>query len=530
MFKGLSRKLIVIMCLFSVALSSAIGAIGYNTYMNAIMKRYEEFAVSVLRLAHRFIDPNDMVECFVTGEKSQQYHNTQISFNTIKETTNITFLYFFTPREDRMVYFINAYTSAEVAALGENEFIVSLLNEDELPAEIFEKLMETSADIKVIPTMSGYGHMMGAYCFVFDSTGEPIGILASEIDMSDINYTLRTYVTNVLIGATMIMSVFTYLTILYFRKKITVPIQNLSESADNFVNQDSEKELKPIISNIKTKDEIETLSNSIEKMTVDMITYVNNLTAVTAEKERIGAELSVATQIQASMLPRDFPERDEFDIYAYMLPAKEVGGDFYDFFFVDNDTLAVVIADVSGKGVPAALFMVIAKTLIKTGALNGMSPKEVFEAANNLLCENNDAGMFVTAFMGFFNIRSGKLSYVNAGHNLPLIKRDGSFDWLKTAKRLFLAGMEDTNYVEEELMLIPGDELLLYTDGVTEAVNPKEDLYEEPRLLEAVNNNPDLSLKEFTELIKQDIDKFADGADQADDITMLTLRFKGGKK
>jgi len=529
MFRGLSKKLIVIMCLFSIALSSALGAIGYNTYMDSTITRYEEFAVGILRLAQRYIDPGDMAQCLETEIKSPMYDNTQIAFNTIKETTGITYLYFFKPQGDRIVYYINADTAYEVSNLKENEYLVSLLDEDEFPEEIQKGLLTMQYDIKVVRNRSSYGHVMGAYCYIWNyETRENIGILAAEIHMDDINETLFAYVSIVVFGTILIMSVLTFLAILYFRRKIISPIQSLSGSAVNFVNQNSGEELKPIVSVIKTKDEIETLSESIEKMTVDMITYVKNLTTVTAEKERIGAELNVATQIQASMLPRDFPERDEFSLFASMQPAKEVGGDFYDFFFIDDNTLAVVIADVSGKGVPAALFMVVAKTLVKT--LAGLSPKYVFETANNLLCENNDAGMFVTAFMAYLDIRNGKLTYVNAGHNLPLIKRNGSFDWLTTAKRLFLAGMEDMNYVEEELTLEPGDELFLYTDGVTEAVNPNDDLFEEPRLLEAANNYPNLPLKEFAASIMQEIDKFADGADQADDITMLALRFKGGKK
>jgi serine phosphatase RsbU (regulator of sigma subunit) len=248
------------------------------------------------------------------------------------------------------------------------------------------------------------------------------------------------------------------------------------------------------------------------------------------ETERIGAELNVATQIQESMLPcifPAFPHRAEFDIYASMQPAKEVGGDFYDFFLVDENTLAVVMADVSGKGVPAALFMVIAKTLIKNNAQNGQSPKEVFETVNNLLCENNDAGMFVTAFLGYLDIPSGRFTYVNAGHNYPLIRAGGSFEWLKTKPGFILAGMEDTFYKQHEMTLRPGDELFLYTDGVTEAFNNENELFGDPRLLEVANSYLGLPLREFTISIKREIDKFAQGAEQADDITMLVIRITG---
>ncbi len=275
--------------------------------------------------------------------------------------------------------------------------------------------------------------------------------------------------------------------------------------------------------NVKTGDELETLSDSFNSM-------IDNIKRITAEKERIGAELNVATQIQASMLPcifPAFPERDEFDIYASMQPAKEVGGDFYDFFLINDDTLAVVMADVSGKGVPAALFMVITKTLIQNTALSGKSPEVVFGIVNRMLCDNNSAGMFVTALLGYLDIPSGKFTFVNAGHNPPLIRKNGKFEWLKTRVGFVLAGDEDTFYRQQEITIQPGDELFLYTDGVTEAVNRKEELFTDPRLLEAVNSNFDKPLKDFTLAIKAETDAFANGAEQADDITMLALRFTG---
>ena len=276
--------------------------------------------------------------------------------------------------------------------------------------------------------------------------------------------------------------------------------------------------------------ELGALSYAINAMAGELKRYIANLTAVTAEKERIGAELNVATQIQADMLPSIFPAfpgRPEFDIYASMQPAKEVGGDFYDFFLIDDNTLAIVMADVSGKGVPAALFMVITKTLIQNTALSGKSPEVVFGIVNKMLCDHNDAGMFVTAILGYLDIPSGRFTFVNAGHNPPLLRKNGVFDWLKSKVGFVLAGDEDTFYRQQEITIKPGDELFLYTDGVTEAVNGAEELFGDPRLLEAANANPDKPLKEFTEAIKHEIDKFADGAEQADDITMLALRING---
>jgi sigma-B regulation protein RsbU (phosphoserine phosphatase) len=307
--------------------------------------------------------------------------------------------------------------------------------------------------------------------------------------------------------------------------RIARPITILTEGVKKINNGNLEYH-----SEIKTGDEIEELSISFERMGRELMTYIENLNSVTAEKERIGAELNIATKIQASMLPRifpAFPDREEFDVYASMLPAKEVGGDFYDFFLIEKNILAIVIADVSGKGVPAALFMVIAKTLIKNNAQYGLSPKDVFSMVNNLLCANNEEGMFVTAFMGFLDILTGTFTCVNAGHNPPLIKRGDHFEWLKIKRGLFLGGMENVSYKQEELELKNGDMVYLYTDGVTEAMNPERELFAESRLLKVADLYKDCGLKEFSVSIKDKIDEFTEDAEQADDITMLVLKYKG---
>ncbi len=252
-----------------------------------------------------------------------------------------------------------------------------------------------------------------------------------------------------------------------------------------------------------------------------------------ADKQQIESELNVATHIQTSMLPRifpAFPARKEFDVYASMNPAKEVGGDFYDFFTVDENHLAIVVADVSGKGVPAALFMVIAKTLLKDYAQRGSSPDAVFTDVNRLLCETNDEGMFVTAWMGVLDLSNGRLVYVNAGHNPPLLRRrDGKYEYLRTRSGFVLAGMEGTRYRSCSLDLAPEDALFLYTDGVTEATDEKQELYGEERLSAVLNANLSCAPKALLSAVKADVDAFVGQAAQFDDITMLSLCYYGNK-
>ena len=278
---------------------------------------------------------------------------------------------------------------------------------------------------------------------------------------------------------------------------------------------------------VKTKDELGLLAETFNKMTSDLKASIEAYTREHAEKERIGAELSIAAEIQAHMLPcifPPFPDRAEFELFASMLPAKEVGGDFYDFYLVDKDNLALVIADVSGKGIPAALFMVITKTLIKNCSFC-KSPRNVLETVNNKLCVNNDSNMFVTAFMGFYNIPTGRFVYVSAGHNPPLVKkREKDYVFLETEPCFFLGGFENTIYKEKEIYLGPGDTLYLYTDGVTEAMDAEREFYSEQRLLETINKNKNLKPRELLSAIKLDIDDFTGNTDQADDITMLAMQ------
>lgn len=313
--------------------------------------------------------------------------------------------------------------------------------------------------------------------------------------------------------------------------RITRPLSHLTEEVERISGGKLDTAIR-----VETDDELETLADAFNSMTESLKAYIRDLTAVTAEKERIGAELNVATKIQKDMLPNifpAFPDRQEFNIYATMDPAKEVGGDFYDFFMVDDAHLAVVMADVSGKGVPAALFMVIAKTIIKNQALTGEPLDEVFARANDQLCANNGEGLFVTAFMGLLNIRTGEFTCVNAGHNAPLLRRKGgTYEYLHLDPSFVLAGLENMRYESRRLTLGEGDTLFLYTDGVTEALDPNEELFGEERLHDALNRDEgrELSVDKLLPYLRAELVEYARGAEQADDITMLGLTYCGPEK
>ena len=303
---------------------------------------------------------------------------------------------------------------------------------------------------------------------------------------------------------------------------INAPIKKLTTEVSELSLGGFDTQIK-----VSSNDELGLLAQTFNKMTGELKKSVEENVRERAEKERIGAELSVATRIQASMLPYifpPFPDRTEFDIFASMVPAREVGGDFYHFYFIDKDNLMVVIADVSGKGIPAALFMVITKTLIENCSAC-KTPKAVFESVNKKLCEGNDMGMFVTAFLGFYNVPTGRFSYVNAGHNPPLIKKKNStYEYIKSAPNLILAFLKDTKYKEEVIFLEKGDTLYLYTDGVTEAMNKNRDMFGEERLLTVLNKYGDLAPPELLPAVKREVDIFTGDSEQTDDITMLALK------
>jgi len=310
----------------------------------------------------------------------------------------------------------------------------------------------------------------------------------------------------------------TYLLISRF---INAPIKNLARGVAQIELGNLDMKI-----DINSKDEIGQLAGAFNKMTTDLKHSIEENASEREEKKRITTELSIAREIQISLLKNNFMEfraRDEFDISADMVPAKEVGGDLYDFFFIDNDNLAVVIADVSGKGIPASLFMVRTKTLINNISYD-KRPNEVLEAVNKRLCRNNEACIFVTAIFGVYNLKKGRFTFVNAGHNPPLLKKkDGFFEYVRTSPQLVLAIMNDTEYREEEIILEKGDTLYFYTDGVTEAMNSDNEFFGEDRLKDALNKYRSSFPNDLIYNIKSEVDNFADGAEQADDIAMLAL-------
>ena len=390
----------------------------------------------------------------------------------------------------------------------------------------------------------------GKQCFIsyafMPETGWSFGMVVSESDLMSMstetrNYFIEqtsklqkqmlkehSYFNNVIIIVPIVLLIILIFMSTNLSSRFVKPINELSDGVRDISSGNLDKKL-----DIHTGDEIEHLAVCFNAMTDELKAYMENLTKATAERERIATELNVATEIQNGMLPKDFPDRDDCELFATMTPAKEVGGDFYDFYFLDDKHLAITVADVSGKGISAALFMVISKTILNNFTetfykQNGLAP--VVAAANEQLCANNDAMMFVTAFVGVLDLDTGEFVYVNAGHNPPVVyhAEENTCDFLDVQKNFVMGPMDGIPFVEQRTTFKPGDLIFLYTDGVTEALNVKDEEYLPDRLIAFMNKTDcTVDLHELLKNVRADVADHVGEAEQSDDITMFALRFKG---
>ena len=541
---SLSRSLLIGCAVFITLLSLIMGSIGFLTYYYGIVGRYETYLHDILKLAMTEIDGDDLEHCVREKNKSEQYERTQDFLNRIKEYYDIKYIYIVKPMNldetDNMMDVMAGITRAE-AEEDYDYYSVELgrLTGDYYSPEIVRYYMDACAipgEVSFYRNKSEeFGYMYTGMIPILDSAGEPVAVLAADLSMQEITRVWQRYW--MIVGAEILILVTFFLFSMYqwLRKRVIAPLKQLEEVSASFVESSRQTQDPSRIdykrADIHTGDEMEVLSDALNAMFDDTRRYMTNLLSVTAEKEKIGAELNVATQIQADMLPRifpAFPDRREFDLYAFMHPAREVGGDFYDFFLIDEDHLCMVIADVSGKGVPAALFMVIAKTLIKNQAMMGDDPADILGKVNEQLCEGNEAMLFVTVWISILTISTGKGIAANAGHEHPVIRRaGGSYELVVYRHSPAVAAMEGMRFRQHSFELHPGDRLFVYTDGVPEATNAESELFGNERMLDVLNSQPDRKPHALLETMKREIDVFVGEAPQFDDITMLCLDYFG---
>ena len=367
-----------------------------------------------------------------------------------------------------------------------------------------------------------------------NSSGAVIGYLLANTTMEELSHSVGSFLLQYMTALILVTFLLGYFLTQHMKETLVDPINEIADAALSYV-QERKHGSSGILHfgslNIRTGDEVENLSLIMADMERELIEYDKNLTKVTAEKERIGTELALATRIQADMLPGiypAFPERPEFDVYATMTPAKEVGGDFYDFFLIDEDHLGLVIADVSGKGIPAALFMMASKILLNNAAMSGRSPGAALELVNSQICSNNREEMFVTVWLGVLELSTGRLKAANAGHEYPTLQKPGGkFELVKDRHGFVIGGMAGMRYQEYELQMEPGAKLFVYTDGVAEATNAAGTLFGTERMLAALNKHPSAAPRQILETVNAEVAAFVDQAPQFDDLTMLCLEYSG---
>lgn len=461
---------------------------------------------------------------------SDEYNELLSIFKDFYAVSDIDFIYLamYDKETNRLVYIVDPDES-ETTGLSTGYY-------DEVSSEEVDRFLgwDGRDTLYYIANTEDYGWVCTSGVPVADAEGNIVAFFMADITLEGIGHSILMFFIQYAIVLTIITNLVAFFITRKMKKQLVLPLNSIASAAEAYV-----KDKKAQSSgtdhfaglNIKTGDELENLSLIMADMEQDLNDYEENLTRVAADRERINTELSLATRIQADMLPNiypAFPERPEFDIYATMTPAKEVGGDFYDFFLVDEDHLALVMADVSGKGVPAALFMMISKILIKNQVMNGKSPAQALAAVNAQIYPSNKEEMFVTVWLGILDLNTGLLTAANAGHEYPVIKQpDGEFELVKDRHGFVIGAMDAVRYTEYELTLKAGAKLFVYTDGVPEATDSENELFGNERMITSLNTCKDGEPRAVLEKIAESVGQFVGDAPQFDDLTMLCLEYIG---
>jgi len=502
---------------------------GYRQFKQELEAIYGTLTEQFAQTASTYIN-GDKLDYWIENGPDQEWYETNQKLIDITEAAELVYVYVTTiaPDYKSRTYVFDTVNSQEknskVIELG---FVQSLEKKDDYYIGKLRGVIEAGEKYSMFSYKKSGGHVTSAVPLI-GANGRPCAIVSIVKPMHEIKEYKKNFLTSIILWALIVTAVFIAIYALFLYMGIIRPILHVTYETSHFAEQHGE--LSGLLKKIHGKNEIATLAKSVEKMSLDMNRYIEDLTHATAEKERLGAELNVAKKIQSEMLPRVFPPYEnhpELELFATMESAKEVGGDFYDFYMIDDDHFAIVVGDVSGKGVPAALFMVITKTLLKDTAAHELDPAKVFDHVNQILCEGNESGLFVTCWMGILTLSTGQLVFANAGHNAPLIMQGGQTQYLTTKPNLMLAGMNGISYTAHSVELKKGDRLFVYTDGVTEATNAAQELYGEDRLLSVLRSASGKSSREILDFVRADIDSFVQGLPQFDDITMLEMSFLG---
>ena len=533
-FKTMLR-LLIITTVISLLAAAIIGAVSFVRLVIEMRDATYEAALKGMSIASSDMAMEEGIDkYFETGTTDETYDDVWLNMMLITDDFGLQRSDIFVPHEDHITYLISTEDEKRGASLNKEEpyygeekkyvdMAMSAVLQEEVDPDKSSKKTFYPENVKDGVEVFTY------YMPIIDQNGKPVAVFAASQSAERV---LAVILQNIFRTIGISLAVMIASLIVFFfsiRKHVIKPVVKLTKSVRTM--NDSVKEGQVVATDIHTGDEIEELATAFEDMNRDLIGYIDENTKITAEKERIDTELNLATNIQAGMLPDKFPafpDRKDFDIYASMTPAKEVGGDFYDFFLIDENRLGIVIADVSGKGVPAALFMMHSKILLKSYTLMKQTPKAALEEVNRQICENNPEDMFVTVWLGVLDLKTGVFTAANAGHEKPAVKQPGgSFELFIDKHGIMVGYMDGVRFKEYELKLEKGAKLFLYTDGVAEATNAQEELFGTGRMIEALRTAEDRSPKEILAAVDSAIDAFVVDAPQFDDLTMLCIEYNG---
>ena len=521
--------LVFLMLLFGLIVS----IIGNSCFVNAFKDEYATVTYHMADSAASFVNGNHIND-YLAGREEEEYTQTKRRLDISTQKMNVSLLYVIAVDTSDYGSFVSVFNSVnnsvDDSEYTEWEIGYERKATNEEYSQKYRALYEHKSKYETVfrmQTNDGAHPHITTLVPIQNRDGDVTALMCVQRPMREMENAFRPYVLLILSVVLFMVILISALATLFLKNSIIHPVEKVSKEATRFAKESAKGEP---LGKISRYEDIQNLADSIDRMETDMVSYIDNLTAVTAEKERMGVELSIAAQIQANSLPDvfpAFPNRNEFDIYALMDPAKEVGGDFYNFFLIDDDHLALVIADVSGKGIPAALFMMVTNILISDRTMMGGTPGEILSFVNENICARNRADMFVTVWLGILEISTGKLTASNAGHENPVIYRKGKhFEVFKDPHGFVIGGLEGMRYKDYEIRLNKGDKLFLYTDGLPEATDSDQKLYTVERMAKELNLYQDGSPQEIIEGMQISVNDFVGDAPQFDDLTMLCIEIK----
>ncbi len=525
----ISRRAIMAMTLFSLFLLAGVMGVANYLYVKVKTEDATDVSYAYAKAASRFIDGDRVGYYAATGRTDEYYHEVDRYLSSLLKTSGLEYFYVVVPTRDGAVYVWDPMSDSGVSQYEPGHKVAY---PEGYGYEDYKRVFSGKPEeICYYITDEAGEKTMNALYPVYDSEGQSAALVGVSINAGSFAHDLRAFMLAIAAAIAAIVVMFALFLYFYTRYHIIEPLSILNRSTREVVSTIGSD--TDISYDIHTGDEIEDLAKSFMSMRQELNDYLKALSRATAEKERIKTELNVATSIQSSMLPKlksGFKGRTDFKICASMTTAKEVGGDFYDAFLIDDEHLAIVIADVSGKGVPAALFMVISKTLIKMRSQlsRSLSTSRVFAAVNQQLLEGNEASMFVTAYLALIDLKTGIAHASNAGHEHPVLRRaGGEFKLVEYQHSPPLGCLEGLEFEEHEFRLDPGDTFFVYTDGVAEACNEKGELYGTAGLVKALNATDISEPESILAAVHGDLKKFVGSAEQFDDITMLAFKYCG---